>query len=647
MKYMLNNKPMYCISKMDKEEYKLLLPKEFCADPRFRNYCDNYGSDLLKYGFILYKVSDNPTGISEEVKQTIISQFKVEYDELQRKFNEFTILSNHQQEIAVMKSISEYKLQLEQAKRENEQLHKNQEQEAEKIRKQSEVELLRSTEKYNTQLNELMTEINKIKAEKDILTVKMESTYKTQIDKLISENEQLKKDSEHELSSKTIELKRENDKLKHDLELAKLTAESELKETTTKKDAELSIVKAEYEKNIQKYSAEMTSYCANLAAENKQLKESRPLYETLVTLHTTEGANSSLKGAAAQNLVEAMLGDPYYSKAIMVPCNNTDNSCDINFTWHMLRAKIEVKNYGRPINKWETEKFRNDMSKHKINGFNCGIFVSISQTVIGEYNSLGYQWLEGMLLLYFNLNSDARNMRYIINMAMMVLENRIVASDNDEEILIQNFKENYISNELSLLNNEKMIKHQTTTLKMLSDERKRLETIKEEMLKLNRQKEWITLAADGMTPVEVKTVELKIGDLPMIDSSTLSFSQLCDIAYSQILNFNKPKNPPNSIIRNVFGARLTEFNEKYIIDVLIDRAVSEALGSGTFEYFWTQNLLLEHKVLEKLELTPGVKALNKIKYKLLNLFGSSQLTCVLESYDRFKKSKTTSDPKVC
>lgn len=135
-------------------------------------------------------------------------------------------------------------------------------------------------------------------------------------------------------------------------------------------------------------------------------------------------------------------------------------------------CKIEIKNYGDIIPKPELIKFRNNMLKHRVTGINCGIFVSINQPIMGEYNTLGYQWVNGMLLLYFNLDNNANNMRYIINLALIVIENRIITQDeDDEELLIQHFKDSYIGNESNIKSNERMIKQITQTLTFLMEDK--------------------------------------------------------------------------------------------------------------------------------------------------------------------------------
>lgn len=158
------------------------------------------------------------------------------------------------------------------------------------------------------------------------------------------------------------------------------------------------------------------------------------------------------------------------------------------------------------------------------------------------------------------------------------------------------------------------------------------------MLKLNQKKDWITLSIDDPAFVKPTVVEL-----PVIDSSIMTFNELCDIVYKNVLEIKTP-NKLLDIIKSVFGAKLNEnkeFIEQNILETVIDKAVTEAFAPGTFEYFYTENLYLDLSALINATLPSGVKCYNKRKYDILKLFVKSKIDGVRESYARFKLFKVT------
>jgi hypothetical protein len=259
------------------------------------------------------------------------------------------------------------------------------------------------------------------------------------------------------------------------------------------------------------------------------------------------------------------------------------------------------------------------MKRSKAAGFNCGIFVSVDQPVMGEYNSLGYQWLDGILLIYFDLNKNANNMRYVINLAMIVLENSNNSPDEDEKVLIDSFKENYLTVESSITINEKMTKQMLGSLKLLEAERDRLFGLKDKMCKIGSR--WIGGTAD----IVVDDIKVAVGSDPFTS------------AYEYILkNGGGDINPRPAIAKFCAGA--SDFDIEVMLNKMVDKAVFASLLSGTFEYFYGQGIgYITHGMLDGLSFPGKGRVLNKKNYSLIKNFGCKSLDGVMQCYERWKR----------
>jgi hypothetical protein len=607
-------------------------------NPKFVVFCDSYGVRLLECGWNLYTDGGgvDELMIAEKVRsenRELNMRNKYEIDKMNMQLEQYKLEITRQKEQIKLESKNEvdrFKLesknevdrlsqQLEQYKleitRQKEQIRLESKNEIDRFKLESKNEVDRLTalnEQYKLEIDRSKLE-SKNEVDRQIEQIRLES--KNEVDRLIALNEQYK-----------LELEKPNREAAALIEQTKLECRHQIQLLESKKESELIAAKLQSDTILYKYATEATASYAVLSAENKQLKENSTLNEILAKLCISKGANSAQKGDAGQTLVETILGDLYYTGAKMVKCNDTPHSCDINFIWHILKAKIEVKNYDRAIHTDEITKFRNDMRKSKSNGFNCGIFVSIDQGTMGEYNNLGYEWLDGLLLIYFNLNRAAANMRYAINLAMIVMENKVEAGDDNETILIQSFKDNYLSIETSIGVNDKLIKQTAQSLKILEGERTRLNETKEKMLKIGPS--WIST---NVTPV-MDASELKVPDMDI--------DQLMILAYDHIIKYGGSGVSPAPVIEKFFGGKGVDLTA--VLYKLADRAVYEAFLPGTFEYFMKENLAMTHVALQNTTIPGKGKIFNKAKYALIGRFGDRPLNLTVQCYERWKRGRLVS-----
>lgn len=612
--------------------------REKRSDPKFTPFCDNYGVKLLDFGWTLY-CDDNGINI-DQLKSSLIkeNETKLEY-EVQRALKEkeqlISELRLQQQQIKMESQIQqqqlkvESRLELQQLKSENmDTIGRLKELELENQRLKNSAEL-----KSKNEIEELKLVIEKLKnSETERLNatkLEIQKLKDSEIEELKLVIEKLKKSETERLTAMKLEIEKLKDfeieriRIENKHELEKIDMINKQKEEQMKliKDNEVQAVKSQYELAMQKYATDVTASFTKLTTENEQLKTLTPVAEMMDRLHNSKGANSTLKGTAGQSLIEVILADSYYAGAKITPCDKTPHSCDLEFIWHVLKAKIEIKNYGRGVNRDEVQKFREDMKRSKAAGFNCGIFVSVDQPVMGEYNSLGYQWLDGMLLIYFNLGNEAVNMRYVINLAMIVLENYNGGEDEDEKVLIDSFKENYLTVQSSIEINEKMTKQMLGSLKLLEAERIRLFGLKDKMCKIGGR--WIGGGAD--IAVSDSDVKVAVGSDPFTS------------AYEYILkNGGGDINPRPAIAKFCAGA--SDFDIEVMLNKMVDKAVFASLLSGTFEYFHGQGVgYITHGMLDGLSFPGKGKALNKKNYSLIKNFGCKSLDGVMQCYERWKR----------
>jgi hypothetical protein len=563
------------------------------ANAKFVLYCNKYGVELLKYGWKLYCDGDG-------VDINVIVQPEIEKIKQQiKEQSNFHLQMKDQTIISLQTEIEKVKEQIKLELQMKDQTINTLKMEIEKIMGQA-----RSENKFELQMKDQTINTLKLEIEKIMGQVKSELEVKDQsINTLKLEVEKTKEQAK-------LESKLEVQLLKSEMEKVKLESKLELQN-----------MKSQCELSMQKYVSDVSASYATIAAENKQLKDNMQLDEIITRLYTSKGANSTLKGTAGQSLIEVLLSDSYYAGAKITPCDKVHHACDLEFIWHLLKAKIEIKNYAKAISREEVLKFREDMKRSKAAGFNCGIFVSVDQPVMGEYNSLGYQWLDGMLLIYFNLNNEAVNMRYVINLAMMVLENCNGSGDEDEKVLIDSFKENYLTVESSITINEKMTKQMLGTLKLLEAERVRLFGLKDKMCKIGSR--WIGGSADIV--VSDSDIKVAVGSDPFTS------------AYEYILkNGGGDINPRPAIAKFCVGA--SDFDIEVMLNRMVDKAVFASLLSGTFEYFHGQGVgYITHGMLDGLSFPGKGKALNKKNYSLIKNFGCKSLDGVMQCYERWKR----------
>lgn len=559
-------------------------------DPKFREYCQSCGFTLLKYGWDLYKYNSG----CDEYKTELDEKLKLAQIAIKSESDRLISEANASRD----KLIAETNIIRDNLINENNLLK-------EKI---CEIE-----QNFNKSKINLLNEI-KANEEKRITQLCMEM--KTTEDRRIAE------------------IKAEYDKLINDIKNGHLDDAriNEIKMCSDKTISEMKIqhesivtnISTKYNELVTKYN-EMCVTCQNInnlwqqeKGKTEILEKNAPAQEVIQRL-IGKSYNAGDKGAFGESFIETMLCNDF-AGSVVSKCGK--EACDLDFAWHCLRAKIEIKNYNSTIPIQEIVKFKRDMAKLKGSDYNCGFFMSLNELCMGEYNRFKYEWFEGILLVYIDLAGSADNLRMTINMACAIMETKLEESDKSDEDfdLIESFKARWDENEQSIKENDEVIKNLEIAMSGLLDTKRRLLDNRAAIKIKNRKYNWLT--SDGTTRLDT-TIKAQ------------TYEEACEAVYNRIIKGSDKNQPVGKFITEIFGEIKHDATE--VKNILIDRVVKFALHPNTFEKLAKSGVVCSTITKAMLEggTLLGSSHVYKEGYSNISKFTNRPLDMVKESYKRY------------